>query len=149
MTPTPAHMWHTPCLANILWDFSRTTDWLPAVRSRQSDLRLMAKIIWRGWVRILRDRKGPAAFIARDGEQIHALYVHSRARGKGFGTALLSEAKSITDPLELWVVEANEAARQFYLHHGFVEVERGYGTGNDENLMGIRMVWTSEGGTTQ
>lgn len=142
MRPAPARLWHVPRLTGILWAFGRGAPWLPRVRARRTDLRLMTEVTRRGWVRMLRDGRGPAAFIARDGARIHALYVHPRARRQGLGAALLAEAKAQAGRLELWVVEANETARAFYAAQGFVETRRGLGEGNDEMLPDILMVWT-------
>lgn len=144
MTPLPARLWHLLHLTAILWRFTRRTSWLPVVRSRRVDLRVMAQVICRGWVRYVRDPAGPVGFIARDGGRIHALYVHPRAHGLGMGRVLLSEAKAQTGRLELWVAEHNHSARQFYTAQGFAEVAQGHGAGNDENLPDILMVWPAE-----
>lgn len=141
MTPEPARLWHVPHLANILWRFTHTAPWLPRVRTRHTDLRLMSRVTGRGWVRMLRDRRGPAGFIARDGAHIHALYVHPRARRLGLGRALLMDAKSREPRLELWVAELNREARDFYAAEGFIVAAHGGGAGNDENLPDILMVW--------
>ncbi len=141
MSPAPARLRHVPQLAAILWSFTRDTPWLPQVRSRRTDLGLLTKVVRRGWVRLIRDGRGPAGFIARDGARVHAIYVHPRARGKGLGRLLLDDAKSCADRLELYVVQANKPARQFYAAQGFAEVSRSSGVGNDENLPDILMVW--------
>ncbi|WP_272008760.1 GNAT family N-acetyltransferase [Roseovarius sp. ZX-A-9] len=142
--PRRARLHHVPQMTAILWAFARSTPWLPRVRPRHTDLRLMAQFTRRGWVRIVPGRCGPAAFITREGERILALYVHPRARRRGLGSALLQDAKSQSPRLELWVVEANHPARAFYTAHGFVEVARARGGGNDENLPDILMVWPPE-----
>lgn len=140
MTPAPARFWHIPRLLVILWAFTRHTDWLPCTRPAWVDIRLMARIIARGWVRHLRG----AGFIARDGERIHALYVHPDARGRGVGGVLLEQAKTACDRLELWVLAQNTPARAFYAARGFEEVLCSRGMGNDENLPDILMVWQKE-----
>ncbi|QIE46441.1 GNAT family N-acetyltransferase [Pseudohalocynthiibacter aestuariivivens] len=142
--PRPARLHHVPQLTAILWAFSRRAPWLPRVRARRTDLRLMAKITHRGWVRIVPGRRGPVGFIARDGARIHALYVHPRAHRSGLGTTLLEDAKSRSKRLELWVAEANHPARAFYAAHDFTEAARTEGGGNDENLPDILMVWPPE-----
>ncbi|MFX0542165.1 GNAT family N-acetyltransferase [Roseovarius sp. S4756] len=142
--PFRARMWHVPQMAAILWGFGRRTAWLPRVRPYRTDLRVMARITRAGWVRVLHDMRGPAAFIARDGTQVHALYVHPRAQGRGLGRALLDDAKRAAPKLELWVAEANETARAFYTAQGFAETRRSDGAGNDERLPDIQMLWQSE-----
>lgn len=141
MTPVPAHIGQVPWLVSILWSFTRATPWLPKARSRVTDLQLMARVTCRGWVRVIRDHRGPAGFIVQDGMRIHALFVHPRARGQGMGRALLDDAKSRTGRLELWVLQANGTARKFYALQGFYEAARSPGHGNDENLPDILMVW--------
>lgn len=137
-------MWHVPQMAAILWGFSRRTDWLPRVRPYRTDLRVMAQITRRGWVQVMHDTRGPAAFLARDGTLLHALYVHPRAQGRGLGRALLNDAKRAAPRLELWVAEANECARAFYAAQGFAEAQRSDGAGNDERLPDIQMVWHND-----
>ncbi len=139
--PARARMWHVPQMTAILWGFARRNSWLPRVRPYRTDLRVMAQITRRGWVRVLHDARGPAAFIARDGARVHALYVHPRAQGRGLGRALLNDAKRDAPKLELWVAEANEKARAFYAAEGFAEAARGIGAGNDEALPDIHMLW--------
>ncbi|MEX1233994.1 MAG: GNAT family N-acetyltransferase [Roseovarius sp.] len=142
--PARARLWHVPQMAAILWGFARSAPWLPQVRPYRTDLRVMAQITRRGWVRVVRDARGPAAFIARDDTRVHALYVHPRAQGRGLGRALLDDAKRAAPRLELWVAEANETARAFYAAQGFAEARRSDGTGNDERLPDIHMLWLSE-----
>ncbi|MWB79539.1 GNAT family N-acetyltransferase [Pseudooceanicola sp. 216_PA32_1] len=142
-----ARLWHVPRLARILWSFTRTTPWLPRVRTKGDDLKMMTRITRQGWVRLARDAKGPAAFIARDGQVIHALYVHPRARRQGLGRRLLDDAKARADRLELWTLQANREARAFYAAQGFAEAGRSDGRGNDEYLPDIRMVWLRRGDT--
>lgn len=145
MRTARARVWHLPRLAVILWGFTRVTPWLPQVRSRREDLRVLARVIWRGWVRVIHQNGRVAGFCVRDGEVLHALYVHPALRGGGLGRVLLSEAKAEAGVLRLWVLEANAAALRFYARHGFAEVARSVGLGNDEGLPDILMVWSGEG----
>ncbi|SFN75966.1 Ribosomal protein S18 acetylase RimI [Roseovarius lutimaris] len=149
MEPRPARLWHLPRLAVILWRFTRATPWLPQVRTRREDLTTFVKVIRWGWVRVLKDGRGVAGFIVRDGRRIHALYVHPDRRNRGIGRALLAEAKAEAQALDLWVLEANTGAQAFYAANGFIEYGRSPGYGNDENLPDILMVWTSEKGAIQ
>ncbi len=101
MTPQRAKLHHTPRLLGILWAFTRATPWLPVLRSRWIDANLMGRIIRRGWVRHVGDAKGPAGFIARDGEVIHALY-----GAQGFDELLCSHGlgndENLPDILMVW-----------------------------------------------
>lgn len=149
MKPGDATLRDAPACLRILWAFGRATPWLPRARSWWEDLPLMTRIIRRGWVRRIRDGNGTVGFIARDGARIHALYVHPRARGQGLGRALVEDAKTRADRLELWVLHANDPARGFYRAQGFQEVLCSQGLGNDENMPDVLMVWNSpEGGDT-
>ena len=141
-----ARLRDVPRLTTILRKFTRTTPWLPQTRSLPTDLTLMTRITRAGWVKIIRDPTGTAGFIARDGHRIHALYVDPRRNRTGVGRALLRDAQHSTPYLELWVAEANTPARAFYAAHGFTEVERGCGAGNDEKLAEIRMIWPNPQG---
>lgn len=143
-TPVRARIWQVPQLARILWAFGHAAPWLPRVRTRRTDLAVMARITRRGWVQVIRDRRGAAGFIARDGALIHAVYVHPRARRRGVGRTLLSDAKRHATRLELFVAEANGPARAFYAAQGFAEAARHDGAGNDENLPEIHMIWPPE-----
>lgn len=136
-----ARLGHLLRLSLILWAFTRRTAWLPVIRSRSEDLRLLAKVIRRGWVRVAHDRRRPAGFIARDGVRLHALFVHPAARGQGLGQALVRDAQARTARLEAYVLAANAPARQFYARLGFAEVAQGVGCGNDEGLPDVLMVW--------
>lgn len=139
-----ARLWHVPHLARILWAFTRATPWLPQVRGPFEDLRALARVTRRGWVRVVRDGSGIVGFIVRDGSRVHALYVARARRGQGLGGALLAEAKGAAAALDLWVLEQNADARSFYAAQGFREAARGQGAGNDEGLPDILMIW-SEG----
>jgi GNAT superfamily N-acetyltransferase len=57
-----------------------------------------------------------------DAAELAALYVEPRHRYTGVGSALLRGGFArMPQPLQvLWVLEGNEAARQFYERHGFV-----------------------------
>lgn len=141
MSTLRARLWHLPRIALILWAFTHGTAWLPRVRSPFDDLRALAWVTLRGWVRILRDPSGVAGFIIRDGTRVHALYVAPDRRGRGIGRTLLTEAKTRAGMLDLWVLAGNVPARAFYLGQGFREIAQGQGAGNDEGLPDILMIW--------
>lgn len=144
MSPVPARLWHLPHLARILWAFTRATPWLPRARTRRDDLVAMARAIRRGWVLVVRDVSGPVGFIMRDGDYVHALYVHPRAHGRGVGKVLLNRAKQDRERLDLRVLAANRRAVCFYRAQGFVEVAHGHGAGNDEGMPDVGMIWLAD-----
>lgn len=141
ITPRPAHLWHLPQLAAVLWAFTRSTSWLPVVRSRWVDLRTLAYVTRLGWVSFVGKSYNVQGFIARDGARIHALYVRPGARGQGRGAVLIRGAQAQSARLELWTEQANQAAQKFYHKHGFVEVARSDGSSNDERIPDIHLVW--------
>ncbi len=106
----------------------------------------LARLIRDGEVLTVRDWRGAQGFLAREGEMIHALYLRPRARGRGFGKALLDHAKAGSPRLMLWSFQANAAARRFYAREGFSEVEETDGAGNDEKLPDVRLTWERPGG---
>ncbi|KAA2313173.1 GNAT family N-acetyltransferase [Pseudooceanicola sediminis] len=141
VVPRPARLYNVPALARILWSFTRDTDWMPQVRHRGMDVLLLVRLVLRGSVRLICDDDGPCAFIAREGDLIHALYVHARARRRGHGRALLSEAKATRTLLALWTPVESNTARRFYAAEGFSTAAYGDGSGNDEALPEVLMIW--------
>lgn len=141
--PDRARLWHLPGLLAVLWSFTRSTPWLPVTRTRLTDLRLMAGMIRRGEVRMLRDGALPVAFLARDNAYVKALYVLPAWRAQGAGSRLLTEAQENAAALELFTHVRNTAARRFYARAGFIEAEGSLE--NDESVPDLRMVWRRPG----
>jgi GNAT superfamily N-acetyltransferase len=82
------------------------------------------------------------AVMTLDGDRLDQLYVAGAHTGRGVGSALVAHAKSrLPDGMKLWVFESNTPARRFYARHGFVEVERTDGAGNEERAPDVRMEW--------
>ena len=98
-------------------------------------------MIARGWVRVARRWGRTLGFIARDGEEVCALYLAGRARGRGTGKLLVDEAKAACPHLWLRCAQANDAAQRFYRREGFVEVGRSDGRDLAENQPDITFVW--------
>ena len=70
------------------------------------------------------------------------LYLDPDWRGRGLGDRLVALAKErFPDGLELWTFQVNGPACRFYERHGFVEVERTDGRGNEEREPDVRYVW--------
>ena len=136
MSPFRARLWHVPGLLAVLWQH-RDADWW-------DDLKIMLRLTRQGCVRAVADGAGIAGFsLCRAGE-LHALYVHPRAQGRGLGGRLLQDAQDSHDRLNLWVAEENTGGRRFYCRHGFAEKTRADGAGNDEGRPEILMVWPPE-----
>ncbi|MWD27986.1 GNAT family N-acetyltransferase [Aquicoccus sp. SCR17] len=132
-------------VGGILSEVVDVTPWLPRVRSRAEDLAHAGTLIDAGWITLAEVAGQVRGFIARDGEEVHGLYLAPEATGRGFGRALLDDAKACRARLLLWVHAANAGAQRFYLREGFREAGRGDGTENDEGLPEIRFVWEEAG----
>ncbi len=146
MRLAPARPRDAGTLARILSDWVRETAWMPNLHTPAETREFLARLIRDSEVLTLRDWRGPQGFLARKGEMIHALYLRPRARGRGFGKALLDRAKAESPQLTLWAFQANAAARRFYLREGFAEIEETDGAGNDEKLPDVRLTWVRQGG---
>jgi len=128
-------------LGAILSEAVAANAWKPQLHSQAEDIAHMGDLIDRGWVRVCERDGAVAGFLACDGNAVQSLYVCAAQQGQGIGGALLKHAQDLQERLELWVFEANEAAQRFYLRHGFTQVERTDGAGNDEGLPDMRLVW--------
>lgn len=117
--------------------------WKPRLHSGAEDISHAGRMIDHGWVSVAEDDAGQIiGFIAREAADVHALFVMSKAQGKGVGTALLDHAKTQVDSLNLWTFQANTGAQRFYKRHAFAEVERTSGADNDEGLPDVRFLWS-------
>ena len=73
---------------------------------------------------------------------VDQLYLDPAWRGRGIGDRLVATAKQrYPDGLQLWTFQVNGPARRFYERHGFVEVERTDGHGNEEREPDVRYSW--------
>lgn len=129
-------------LGAILGEAVATNTWKPQLHTGAEDIAHMGDLIARGWVRVCENDGQVCGFLARNGTVIQSLYVSKNAQNQGFGARLLQEAFDAADRLELWTFEANKGAQRFYLRHGFKDVERTNGAGNDAGLPDIRFVWS-------
>ena len=125
-------------LALVLGDWVREVDWLPRLHTRDEDLGFVLGLLKTHVVRL--GFAGGMGFLARRDVEVSALYLAPSARGKGLGKALLDEAKAMGH-LQLWVFQANHAARAFYRREGFREVRLTDGADNDEKLPDVWMEW--------
>lgn len=137
----PAQPTDAGAVGAILSGFIDGTEWMPRIHTRAEDLSFAGHMIAQGWVTVAEAHARVRAFSARNGSDVHALYVDDGAQGQGIGTDLLLRMQQATDHLSLWTFQANTGAQRFYLRHGFVEVERTDGARNDESLPDIRYDW--------
>ena len=75
-----------------------------------------------------------------DGNELDHLYVAPRSQGSGFGSALLSHAKTLSPHLLLWTFPRNARAREFYEARGFVAIQHTNGD-NEENEPDVQYEW--------
>ncbi|MEM1035596.1 MAG: GNAT family N-acetyltransferase [Pseudomonadota bacterium] len=90
---------------------------------------------------IAEDARKILGFIAYDKTWLNHLYIAPDNLRQGVGSELLSIAKAETKVLNLWTFQRNQAARDFYAKHGFLEVEFTDGASNEEKTPDVRMVW--------
>jgi GNAT superfamily N-acetyltransferase len=141
----PARSTDAGKLGAILTEAVAANTWKPVLHSGAQDVAHLGQMIDRDWVTVAQVESGAVAgFIARSGPEVHALYVTGTAQNGGVGTELLRDAMTREAMLELWTFEVNVGAQKFYARHGFVEVERTDGRGNDERLPDIRYLWTAK-----
>lgn len=137
-----------PAVADV-WLRSYTAA-LPGVRRAHSDDEVRAHIrdvvVPRGttWVAEATDESTRAVvgMMTLDGEKVNALYLAPDWRGRGIGDRFVCLAKELSPTgLTLWAFQVNRPAQRFYERHGFVEVERTDGSGNEEREPDVRYVW--------
>lgn len=128
----------------ILTEFAETTAWMPCLHTGAQDIAHAGELIDRGWVMVAEKDADVVGFAASDGQDLIALYVSAVARGQGVGGALIGWLQTRKPRLELWTFEANTRAQGFYVRHGFKEVSRTDGAGNDEKLPDIKFAWQQE-----
>jgi GNAT superfamily N-acetyltransferase len=139
----PARTLDAGAIADILSSWIDQTAWMPRIHTRAEDLSFCATMIERDWVSVA-DSGNVMGFLAREGEYVHALYVHHDHRRSGVGSSLLHAAQKVVPRLELWTFQANIEAQRFYHMHGFDEAERTDGAGNDEGLPDVKLIWEKQ-----
>lgn len=130
-----------PALAAILRAWIYEMEWMPKLHEPAQDLGFLQHVLANQCVTVARLNRATAGFLARSGSEVSCLYLAPTARGQGIGTQLLTRAKAEVAKLELWTFQTNTGARRFYASNGFDEVELTDGSGNDEKLPDVRLVW--------
>ena len=76
---------------------------------------------------------------------IEQLYLHPAFVGRGFGSRLLEHGlAAAARPVRLYCFAENSAARRFYERHGFVAIEFGDGSANEEGCPDVLYELTAE-----
>jgi GNAT superfamily N-acetyltransferase len=74
---------------------------------------------------------------------LEQLYILPGYQGQGIGSSLLTKMMELSPAgLGLWAFQRNMRARAFYERRGFVAVEFGDGSGNEEGEPDVRYEWT-------
>jgi GNAT superfamily N-acetyltransferase len=106
------------------------------VRTWIADTVLPARAVWVATV-----NGEPVALLVLGDGWIDQLYVDPSHTGHGIGSQLVAVAqREHPDGLDLWTFAANEGARRFYEHHGFLAVEMTDGD-NEEGAPDVRYHW--------
>lgn len=111
---------------------AETYDWIERVVLTQGEV----------WVAVGDGRV--VGFMAVVGDHLDHLYLLPGYGRRGIGGRLLAKAKELSpDRLELWAFQRNAPARAFYEARGFVAVEFGDGSGNEEGTPDVRYEWVA------
>ncbi|WP_293573322.1 GNAT family N-acetyltransferase [Phaeobacter sp.] len=137
----PARSTDAGKIGEILHRFATDTPWMPNLYTGAETIGFCGQMIDRGWVMIGQHNHEVKGFLARDEQEICALYIHPDFCGHGLGRALLDHAKSCSAQLELWTFQANTGAQRFCEREGFHEQERTEGARNEEQLPDMRYRW--------
>ena len=93
--------------------------WIRGVFARQS--------VW-----LALDGENVVGIASCDGEWLTQLYLLPPFTGRGIGQRLLDLVLAEVPGLKLWTFARNAGARRFYERNGFVAIEFGDGSGNEE-----------------
>jgi putative acetyltransferase len=117
--------------------------WLPRLHTEDEDRRFFGEHVLRECeVLVVRRSGAPVGFLPLKDDMVEHLYVRPEAQRGGIGSALLDAAKARRPGgLRLWVFERNSGARAFYARHGFAEVTRTDGSGNEEREPDVLLAW--------
>lgn len=104
------------------------------------------------WLSSVRIHRGSSYVLEEEGQvlgwvdvvpgDLDQLYVRRGFTGQGFGKFLLDFAKEQSPAgLDLYTFQVNAGARRFYAREGFVEIEWGDGSQNEEGQPDVKMAW--------
>jgi GNAT superfamily N-acetyltransferase len=89
------------------------------------------------------------AVLVLDERMVEQLYVAPAWQGRGFGSRLLEVAKANSpDGLRLHTFQRNQRARAFYERRGFVPIEFGDGSSNEEREPDVLYEWNGQSGNS-
>ncbi len=129
-------------IAELFSTSFRLLTFLPPLHSRDEDRAYVRDVLLPNQLITVAEADGEiVGFLAEHEGWINQLYVRSDRLGQKIGSALLADAQSRNISLTLWCFLENLNARRFYERHGFVEVERTDGRGNEALRPDIRYRW--------
>ena len=132
----------SPVLANIWLEASLAAhSFIPADYWKNNRIRMEQEYLPNSDNFVLEDDSGKVqGFISLLGRHVAALFVHPKAQGMGYGSALLRHAQQLHTELTLHVYKLNTDSVHFYEYHGFLTTAQGVdtSTGAEE----LRMRWT-------
>ena len=118
--------------------------YLPDLHTADEDLAWVANVVLphqEVWVAEAGGRVVGVA--ALDGDMLAQLYILPGEQGRGIGSALLAKAMARRPAgMRLYAFQRNTRARAFYERRGFVAVEFGDGSGNEEGEPDVLYQWT-------
>lgn len=116
--------------------------WLPVLHTPAEDLSFFRQNVLPEETVLVAEADGRiCGFVAFQKDWLNHLYIATEYWRAGQGTALLHRVQTASTRLQLWTFQDNHRARAFYAKHGFVEVERTDGAGNEEKTPDVRLVW--------
>ena len=68
---------------DVLWKYLCRTDWMPNLYTAAETISFCGVMIDRGWVTVAILDDQVEGFIARDGDEIHALYLNRKVARRG------------------------------------------------------------------
>ena len=134
-------------VAGVFCRAQATLSFLPALHTEDENRIFVRNVLFKTCrIRLAFFEKRASGFVAVEDGWIRQLHVDPWVFSKGIGSALIRDAKTQNDRLELWCFQDNKRARQLYERHGFKPVEFTDGAGNDEKMPDIRYVWEKHSG---
>ncbi|MDG2403501.1 MAG: GNAT family N-acetyltransferase, partial [Paracoccaceae bacterium] len=90
-------------------------NWHPRLYSRAEEIHYCSHMIELGWIRVARKNGQAVGFIARDHQDIVALYINSDVQRRGIAMRLLKDAKKTETRLTAWCYVQNTPAQKLYI----------------------------------
>jgi GNAT superfamily N-acetyltransferase len=116
---------------------------LPVLHTASEDWAFFGGLIKRARVWVAEEADTIVALLVLNEDFVDHLYVAPTLQGLGVGSRLLDLAKSESaGRLRLYAFQRNQHARSFYEKRGFVAIEFGDGSGNEEGMPDVLYEWS-------